>query len=200
MHIDLNRRTLLAATPALGLSAILSARPAPAPKAGLPAKLYRIDEPATIIAAAKAVIDEDYIATLITLDSDGVPRARSVGVWAPDNDLVLWIGTRRTSRKVAQIRSNPNATLHFASDDIAGNHANAYYASFMGTATVHTDDATVKLRAPEEKYRRTQWPNFPDDYAAIRFQTKWLEVFGRGIKSDKDNWQPQAVAVPQAER
>lgn len=77
MQIDLNRRSLLAAAPALGLSAVLSCSPARATKPGSSGKLYRIDDPATIVAAAKAVIEEDFIATLITLDSDGMPRARS---------------------------------------------------------------------------------------------------------------------------
>lgn len=200
MEDGLSRRALLRGGPKVGLAAIIAgsgtARSAPS-FSGL---LYRIDDEATILAVARAVVDEDFIATLITVDSEGVPRARSVGVWAPDNDLVLWMGTRRTSRKVRQIRDNPKTTLHFAYDDIGGNFAQAYYASFMGTATVHVDDATVRLRSPDEKYRKSQWPNFPDDYAAIRFETKWLEVYGRGIKGDVANWQPQAVVLPQAPR
>lgn len=187
-----DRRSLLLAAPLAGLAGV----PAQPARASAPAAdRWRIDDEATILAAAKAVIEEDFIATLITLDAQGFPRARSVGVWAPDGDLVLWIGTRRTSRKVDQIRANPNATLHFARDDAEGGFANAWYASFMGTAIVHVDDATVRLRAPDEKYRRAQWPNFPDDYAAIRFETKWLEVYGRGIKGEPETWQPQAVTV-----
>lgn len=195
MDVNITRRDVLIATPAIGLSAVVAGCSTKVGQLGSAGTIYRIDDEAKIIAAAKAVIDEDYIATLITIDGDGVPRARSVGVWAPDNDLVLWIGTRRTSRKLGQIRNNPNATIHFAHDDVTGGHANAYYASFMGTATVHTDDATVQLRAPEEKYRRSQWPNFPHDYAAIKFETKWLEVYGKGIQGKADNWQPQAVII-----
>ncbi len=196
MSQDITRRYVLGATaPVIGLSAIVAGSATQAEHKAPSTANYRIDDEATIIAAAKAVIDEDYIATLITIDDNGVPRARSVGIWSPDNDLVLWLGTRRTSRKVEQIRNNPKATVHFAQDDVNGGYANAYYASFMGTATVHTDDATVQLRSPEEKYRRSQWPDFPDDYAAIRFETKWLEVYGRGIKGKPENWQPQAVTI-----
>ncbi len=82
------------------------------------------------------------MAGLITLDSNGVPRVRSVGVSDPEDDLTMWIGTRRTSRKVAQVRDNPNATLFFNFDDLSGGYAKAFYASFMGLASVHTDPAT----------------------------------------------------------
>ena len=195
MKTNLTRRDVLGASSAVSLSAIVAACSTTTIVSGRPSHLYRIDDEAKIIAAAKAVIDEDYIATLITIDSEGIPRARSIGVWAPDNDLVLWMGTRRTSRKLDQIRHNPNATIYFARDDIDGKFKNAYYASFMGTASVHIDDATVQARAPDEEYRRAQWPNFPHDYAAIKFETKWLEVFGRGIKSKPETWQPQAVTL-----
>lgn len=192
--VAITRRNLVAAAPAIGLAAILANGGASAKAASPPADIYRVDDEQTILAAARAILAEDFVATLITLDADGLPRARSVGVWAPDDDFTLWMGTRRTSRKVAQIRTNPKATLHFARDDIDGNFANAYYASFMGTASVHIDDATLAARAPAEEHRM-QWPNFPHDYAAIRFKTEWLEVTGRGIKGDVANWQPQAVIL-----
>lgn len=107
----------------------------------------------------------------------------------------MWIGTRRTSRKVAPLRANPNATLYFNFDDVSGNFAKAYYASFMGVASVHTDPATASKSAPDEQTRKVYWPNFPDDYASIRFKPLWLEVTGHGIKGDKANWQPQAVVL-----
>jgi general stress protein 26 len=195
MKTSLTRRNMLDVSTAVGLSAVVAGCSTSRISEAALGNLYRIDDEAKIIAAAKSVIDEDYIATLITIDAEGVPRARSIGVWAPENGLVLWMGTRRASRKVEQIRHNPNATIHFARDDISGDFQDAYYASFMGTATVHTDDATVQERAPEEAYRRSQWPNFPHDYAAIRFETRWLEVFGRGIKSKPETWQPQAVTL-----
>ena len=120
---------------------------------------------------------------------------RSVGVSDPEGDLSMWIGTRRTSRKVAQIRRNPNAALYFNFDDLEGNFAKAYYASFMGVASVHTDAATIEATAPDMATRKAFWPNFPDDYAAIRFVPRWLEVTGHGIKGDQANWQPQAVIL-----
>lgn len=188
------RRELLSAGPALGLWAILAG----AARGSTPVQTgdtYRVDDEATILAAARAIIGEDPVAALITIDDSGVSRARSVGVSDPEDDLTMWIGTRRGSRKTLQLQANPAATLYFNRDDIDGNFAGAYYASFMGKATVHTDEATMAAHAPDESYRKTLWPNFPIDFAAIRFRPRWLEVTGRGIKGDTRFWQPQAVIL-----
>lgn len=190
------RRAALGAAPVL---AALLAGCATTQRSAAPEQdIFRIDDEATILAAAKAIIEEDFVAALITLDANGTPRARSVGVWMPNDDFTLWIGTRRSSRKVAQLRANPRATLYFNRDNLEQNFEGAYYASFMGTATVHTDEETLRLHAPEGEYRTTMWPNFPDDYAAISFRTQWLEVTGRGIRGDEESWQPQAVILPRA--
>lgn len=193
--MDLTRRNLLAAGPTLGLSTILAQHISPAGKLPDPGELYRVDDEAKILAAARAIVAEDPVAALITLDGNGVPRVRSVGVSDPENDLSMWIGTRRTSRKVEQLRANPHATLYFNFDDLTGDFASAYYASFMGVASVHTDPATANKSAPDAETRKAYWPNFPDDYASIRFRPHWLEVTGHGIKGDKANWQPQAVVL-----
>jgi len=195
MSIDLTRRNLMTAAPAVGLCTVLAGCVSQTRKLPALGGLFRIDDEAKILAAARAIIAEDPVAALITLDSSGAARVRSVGVSDPEDDLTMWIGTRRTSRKAAQLRANPNATLFFNFDDVSGGFAKAYYASFMGIASVHTDVATAAKTAPDEQTRKAYWPNFPHDYASIRFKPLWLEVTGHGIKGDKANWQPQAVVL-----
>ena len=185
----------MTAGPAVGLCAVLAGCMSRTGKLPAPGGLFRIDDKAKILAAARAIIAEDPVAALITLDSNGTPRVRSVGVSDPEDDLTMWIGTRRTSRKVAQLRANPTATLFFNFDDVSGGFEKAYYASFMGIASVHSDVATAAKTAPDEETRKAYWPNFPHDYASIRFKPLWLEVTGHGIKGDKANWQPQAVVL-----
>src|SRR5690606_13177202 len=107
-----------------------------------------------------------------------------------------WMSTRRDSRKVDQIRKHPKATLHFARDNLAENFKGAYYASLMGEAFVHLDPESYVEHAPTGEIRKENWPNFPHDYAAIRFKPRWLEVYGRGIKGKPETWQPQAVVLP----
>lgn len=180
--MDLARRQLIRSAPVAGLAAVLagcSTLPKTA-SGGLPENIYRIDDEAKILAAARAIIAEDWVGTFITVDGQGVPRARSVGVSDPDPDLTIWISTRRGSRKIDQVRHHPQATLHFAKDSLTENFKGAYYASFMGEASVHLDDAAMAAHVPDPTVLKENWPNYPGDYAVIRFKPKWLEVYGQG--------------------
>lgn len=197
--MDMERRQLLTAAPAAGLAAMAAGcATLPRGRSGVavPGNLYRIDDESKILAVAREIIAEDWVATLITVDEEGVPRARSVGVNDPQPDLTIWMSTRRTSRKVDQIRKHPQATLHFARDNLSENFKGAYYASLMGEAFVHLDPQSYANHAPTGQIRSENWPDFPHDYAAIRFKPRWLEVYGRGIKGKPETWQPQGVILP----
>ncbi|MBA3527537.1 MAG: pyridoxamine 5'-phosphate oxidase family protein [Sphingomonas sp.] len=157
--------------------------------------LYQLDNPATIMAAAREIMKEDWVGVLITIDESGMPRARPVGVGDPTDDGSLWISTRRGSRKTKQIAVNPKAALHFGFDDIPNGHKGSFYASFTGLASVHTDAETIAAHGPAKEYR-LQWPDYPNDLALIRFKPQRLEVMGKGIKPNKQYWQPQGVVLP----
>lgn len=196
MEIEVSRRGLMGAVPAAGLAGLLGSWASQVHASEPPGSLYRIDDEAKILAAAREMFAEDRTATLVTIDAEGVPRVRPVGVSPPEDDLTFWVGTRRTSRKVAQIRANSNATLHFNFDDFANGYADAFYVSFMGTATAHTDAETLATKRPGEQILKQLWPDFPDDYAAIRFKPKWLELYGKGVDAHEINWQPQGLILP----
>ena len=193
--MELRRRELIAGASAAGLASVLAAGAAKGTVTrSAPNDLYRVDDPATIIAAARQIIKDDYIGVLVTIDEHGMPRARPVGVRDPMDDWSLWITTRRGSRKTQQIARNPKAALHFGFDDTPNNHENSFYASFMGLASVHTDAETA-AQAPTLKYRHL-WPDFPNDFALIRFKPQRLEVMGKGIEPSEPTWQPQGVTLP----
>ncbi len=194
----LRRRDLIVGAPAAGLVGVLAAGAAKGMVAQAPSgDLYRADDPATIMAAAREIIKEDWVGVLITIDENGMPRARPVGVNDPADDWSLWISTRRGSRKTRQIMANPEAALHFGFDDIANGTRNSFYSSLIGIASVHTDDQSIAAHGPPEQYR-AQWPKYPDDLALIRFAPQRLEVMGKGVKPDKQHWQPQGVRIPAA--
>ena len=196
--MQVGRRELIVGASAAGLASVLAAGAAKGVVSQSPPDgLYRVDDAATIMAAARAIIEEDYIGVLVTVDEQGMPRARPVGVKTPGEDWALWVSTRRGSRKTRQIAANPKATLHFGFDDTPNGHENAFYASFMGTAEVITDNDFIREHGPGEKYR-SLWPNYPDDMALIRLQPQRLEVMGKGIVPSEDIWQPQGVALPSA--
>lgn len=192
--MGVRRRELLSIAPLAGLAGALPALAKEAPREGPTSDLYRVDEPALIMAAARAIIDEDYVGVLVTIDEDGMPRARPIGVADPKDDWSLWMATRRGSRKTLQIAANPKAALHFGFDDTANNHAGSFYASFTGLASVHTDPEAISEYGPSEKYR-TNWPNYPNDLALIRLLPQRLEVMGKGIWPNESMWQPQGILL-----
>jgi general stress protein 26 len=194
--MDLKRRDFLVAAPAAGLVNVLAAGTAKrAVASGRSTDLYQIDNPATIMAAAREIMKEDWVGVLITIDDSGMPRARPVGVGDPTEDGSLWISTRRGSRKTMQIAGNPKAALHFGFDDIPNGSKGGFYASFTGVASVHTDAKTIAAHGPPKEYR-SQWPDYPNDLALIRFKPERLEVMGKGIKASERHWQPQGVDLP----
>ncbi len=194
-YMGFKRRELLVAAPAVGLVSLLSGKAAEGAvtQAGSDDR-YRVDDPQVIMAAAREIMKEDWVGVLITIDEVGMPRARPVGVSDPTDDWSIWMSTRRGSRKTKQIMANPRAALHFGLDDIPNGTKNSYYASFTGRASVHTDVNSIADHGPSEQYR-SQWPNYPDDLAIIRFVPQVLEVMGKGILPNKQHWQPQAVQL-----
>lgn len=194
--MNIKRREVMVGGSLAGLAAVLSAGAAKGKVSqARPDNLYRVDDRKTIMDAAREIIKEDYIGVLVTIDEQGMPRSRPVGVADPKDDWSLWLSTRRGSRKTQQIAANPKAALHFGFDDTPNNHENSFYASFMGLASVHTDEQTIAAYGPSEKYR-SLWPNYPNDIALIRLKPQWLEVMGKGIEPSEQIWQPQGVLLP----
>ena len=183
----LDRRQLLAVISILTAEAVT---PATLAAVEPPKDLYRVSDPKLILAAARALLAHDTIATLITVDANNQPRARSILVSPPDDDLSLWMATRPNSRKLDQLRTNPAATLHFADDP------HAAYLSLMGEARIHTDTTTIQAKNPYRGPALTQYfPNFPADFVLLGFKPQWLELAASDIPSKPTTWQPQGLAI-----
>ncbi|MBT2188115.1 pyridoxamine 5'-phosphate oxidase family protein [Sphingobium nicotianae] len=151
---------------------------------------YRTVEPAAMIAAANALIARDMFTTLITVDAENRPRARTVLVSAPDEDFTLWMATRPGTRKLEQIAHNHTATLHFADD------ASAAYASLMGEARMVSDPALIASRNPYKGQALKQFfPDFPRDFVLLAFRPAWLEITTASIPSTTDTWRPQGLTI-----
>lgn len=137
------------------------------------------------LAAALELIANNPNAALVTVDSEGQPRARTVEPFSPDDDWTIWVATKPLTRKVMEIAENSKVTLYYDDDD-AGT-----YLVIMGTATIH-DDAESKAR---HKHRLLDvfWPNYPEGYLLISVKPIWLEIMTPEIPIDPETWQPQAV-------
>lgn len=164
-------------------------------------ELNRAADPAAVLSSARRLMLSDSNAALITVDSDGRPRARTVFTLLerpdsadPVRGVTAWIMTRAESRKLDQIRQNPNVTLYYNDD------ANVSYASLMGRATIHTDPNHATARElytswlPNEADRRYFWPDFPAGFVMIEVRPRWLEYMGQqDHHPDTATWRPQAV-------
>lgn len=114
------------------------------------------------------------VGSLATI-KDGKPWVRYMVV-QPQADLTLFTTSFAPSRKVEQIRKNPNVHLAFGADprDYA-----LPYVNIVGTAEILTDSAT-KLKCWKEEYK--QYYKGPDDpnYVVIRIVPSLIEYMGAG--------------------
>ncbi len=141
----------------------------------------------SVVAAARAIMGDAAYCALITLDSSGRPQARTMDPFTPDDDMVVWLGTHRASRKVAQIRNDPRVALYYEAPEGVG------YVAVSGTARLVDD--------PSEKARRWKegWEQFyvdpESDYLLIEVTPEVLEVvdYSRGIVGDTDTWKVPSV-------
>jgi len=137
------------------------------------------------LTAARKLMAKDFNAALVTVDSEGQPRARTVEPFSPEDDWTIWVATNPLTRKVAEIAENSKVTLYY-DDDAAGT-----YLAFMGTATIH-DDPESKARL-KHRLLDVFWPNYPEGYLLISVKPIWLEIMTPEIPIDMKTWRPQAV-------
>lgn len=144
---------------------------------------------AELVAAAREIMTTVRYCALITLNSSGRPQARTMDPFAPDEDMVVWLGTNPRSRKVAEIRRNARVTLYYFDRDEQA------YVTISGIARLVND--------PKEKEKRwkDEWkdfyPNRATDYLLIAVKPERLEVVSvkKGIVGDLKTWQPPSVSL-----
>jgi general stress protein 26 len=139
----------------------------------------------SLIATAQEIMKTARYCALITLDSNGRPRARTMDPFSPDVDMVVWLATNPKSRKVAEIRRNQRVTLYYFVQE------NQAYVTIFGRAQI-VDDA--KERA---KHWKEEWKDFYPDrhYLLIAVEPERLELVNvkQGIIGDSVTWRPAAV-------
>ena len=146
----------------------------------------------SLIAAAIEIMDASRFGALTTLDESGHPRVRTMDPFPPDEDMVVWFGTNRRTRKVQEIANDPRVTLYYPAPDADG------YVAIYGTARLVDD--------PDEKARRwkPEWERFYPDrestYLLIAITPERMEIvsYTRGIFGDPETWQPASVTFANA--
>ncbi len=141
-----------------------------------------------LLTAAREIMVAARYCALITLDSSGRPQARTLDPFAPDENMVVWLGTNPLSRKVAAIRRNPRVTLYYFDRESEA------YVTIYGIARL-VNDPKAKL-----KWWKDEWQAFyhdrTRDYLLIRVEPERLEVVNvkKGIVGDAHTWKPPSVS------
>jgi general stress protein 26 len=141
----------------------------------------------TLLAVAKNVMAQTRFCTLITLDESGHPRARAMDPFMPDENMVIWMGTRPGTRKTKDIEKDPRVTLYYDHPEKSG------YVVVYGTAKLVNDP---ELKA---KWFKDEWAQFYTDrdkeYILISVTPKKIEVldYTKGVTGNQETWVPPTV-------
>lgn len=140
----------------------------------------------SLVVIAREYIQSARYCTLITIDSSGYPHARVMDPFKPEQDMVIWLGTNRKSRKVTEIRANSRVTLFYFDNQGTG------YVSITGDAYI-IDDQEKKT-----EYWKPEWERFYKDkenYILIKIIPQKMEVlnYQHGIYGDPDTWETPSV-------
>jgi len=122
----------------------------------------------SLLTLARTIIDSAQSRTLITVDENGKPQARAMSTFPPEEDMVIWLGTSTRSRKVKQIKNNPNVMVYYFDTKSYS------YVSVAGKARLVND---LEKKA---HYWKKSWTRFyPDpekDYVLIEVTPERLDI------------------------
>ena len=141
------------------------------------------------IAAARTIMAKARYATLVTLGPDGAPQARIVDPFAPEGEMTIWAATIAGSRKVTEVRANPDVSLLYFDTEARG------YVTVSGKAEV------VTAQAEKLRYWKDDWSAFyrdrnrGDDYVLLKVVATRLELSAPslGMNNDPLTWKPVIV-------
>ena len=150
-------------------------------------KLRPITGKDTLTTVARKFITEARYCALITLDSSGHPHARTMEPFPPEDDMTIWFGTTRNSRKVQEIINDSRVTLYYA--ECRGNG----YLTIEGIAQM-IDDPEEKIKRWNENWE-TFYPEREKDYILIKVTPKKLDLLSmqHGIMGDEKTWRVPSI-------
>ena len=139
--------------------------------------------------AARRLIAKARFSSFVTVGEKSEPHARIVDPFAPDSSFVVWVATNALTRKVQEIKRNPNVVLLWFDAGDPG------YVSLSGSATLVTDAASKQRHWKEEWRGMYRDGNRGDDYVLIRIVPRHLEIvsYSEKMKSDTRTWKPVSI-------
>lgn len=133
----------------------------------------------------KEIIKGNHIASLATI-KEGKPWVRYVMTINPEDTLNLFIATSITSRKIAQIKEDPNVHICLGWDE----KKPGPYVQYVAKAKVHTDSEIKKKYWQPVFEMHFKNPDDPN-YCIIELVPEYIEVFGyEGDMKSFLQWEP----------
>ena len=143
---------------------------------------YRDSKSDSLIHAARDIIEATRYCALITTDSTGEIHVRTMDPFAPENEMVIWFGTNKFSRKVTDIKMNPGVIIYYAHPQGAG------YVVISGRAQI-VEDTEEKSKRWKEEWTQ-YYPDREKNYTLIKVVPQKMEVinYSVGIGNDPTSW------------
>lgn len=153
-------------------------------------QVNKIDSSQTkIIAAARDIISSTRFCGLVTIDDNGQPDIRTMDPFQPDENFTIWFGTNPKSKKVRQIKDNPNIVLYY--NDPAGN----------GYVVIHGSAELINDKGEKTNHWKEEWSQFYPDkdssYLLIKVVPQKLDVinYKKTIFGDPVTWRAASVEL-----
>lgn len=147
---------------------------------------------AKTIAAAREIMQAQQYCALITLDEQGLPQARTMNPFPPDEGMVVYFATNTRSRKVQHIRKNPHVSIYYA-DHKSGSG----YVCLSGTAIL-IDDMQEILRHKRAYWDQAFEPGLKN-LVLIKVIPERIDVlnYKSGIAQDTATWRAPSLEMNQ---
>ncbi len=142
-----------------------------------------------VIAAARQIMTAQQYCAFITVDEKGLPQVRTVNPFPPEEDMTVWFATGKQTRKVREIKANPNVAMYYA------DHGKATgYVQLSGKAVLVDDKAEI------ERHRRAYWTQaFPNDrnLVLVKIVPARLDVidYAAGVTADTVTWRSPSIEL-----
>ena len=142
------------------------------------------DQSSILKVIALEMIKETKFCVLSSVSINGEISSRIMDPHLPNDDFVIFLVTNPLSRKVSEIKNNPNVTLLFQNE--------SGYVSLNGEVSFVLDQSTKKM------FWKDDWnPYYYDKKKALvlKVRPKMIEVINqtKNIKGDPINWAPSKI-------
>ena len=140
-----------------------------------------------LLSAAHDIVAASHFCALVTTGADGAPNVRMMDAFAPDENMVVWMGTNALSRKVEDLRRSPRVAIYYADPEAPG------YVTMKGIARLVDDPDEIR------KYWKDAWGALyredRSNYVLIEIRPETVEVLNlrAGVGSEKESWEVPAV-------